>query len=177
MPPQTIDLHGDWEVGLYSISYPNTWYRLRKYENYLYYSTNGNIFSKSASVDFGYFETVEDFIDAVNKTLLESIGIDNVYLTFNPRTAKVKVYIKKKRGLEFFGKLSTMVGFGGKDTKLFKTTESPFVADLFGITCSNLRSLRYRSTTNRWRYKRPFTSNHSCQWKVRPRPDKFLRRP
>ena len=23
--PQTIDLNGDWEVGLYSISYSNTW--------------------------------------------------------------------------------------------------------------------------------------------------------
>ena len=75
---QTIDLHDNWEVGLYSISYPNTWYTLRKYENHLYYSTNGYIFLKSASVDYGYCETVEDFIGAVNKTLLESIGNNNI---------------------------------------------------------------------------------------------------
>ena len=28
--PQSIDLEGVWEVGLYSISYPNTWYTLQK---------------------------------------------------------------------------------------------------------------------------------------------------
>ena len=44
--PQAVDLHGDWEVGLYSISYPNMWYTLRKFENHLYYSTNGYIFKK-----------------------------------------------------------------------------------------------------------------------------------
>ena len=27
--PHTINLNGEWEVGLYSISYPNTWYTLR----------------------------------------------------------------------------------------------------------------------------------------------------
>ena len=132
--PQAVDLHGDWEVGLYSISYSNTWYTLRKLENHLYYSTNGYIFSKSASVDFGYYDTVKDLIDAINKTLLPTIGNDSIHMEFNPRTAKVKVYIKKKHGLAFFGKLSRMLGFRGQDTKLFKTTESPFVADLFSIT-------------------------------------------
>ena len=105
--PQTIDLHGDWEVGLYSIFYPNTWYTLRKYENYLYYSTNGDIFSSSASVDYGYYETV-DFIDAVNKAPQKAVGGDNIHLTFNPRTAKV--YIKREHRLAFFGKLSRTLG-------------------------------------------------------------------
>ena len=100
--PQAVDLHGDWEVGLYSISYPNTWYTLRKLENHLYYSTNGYIFSKSASVDFGYYDTVKDLIDAINKTLLATIGNDSIHMEFNPQTAKVKVYIKKKHGLAFF---------------------------------------------------------------------------
>jgi hypothetical protein len=27
--PQSVELDGNWEVGLYSISYPNTWYTLR----------------------------------------------------------------------------------------------------------------------------------------------------
>ena len=132
--PQAVDLHSDWEVGLHSISYLNTWYTLRKLENHLYYSTKGCIFSKSASVDFGYYDTVKDLIDAINKTVLAAIGNDSIHMEFNPRTSKVKVYIKKKHGLAFFGKLSRKLGFGGHDTKLFKTTESPFVADLFGIT-------------------------------------------
>ena len=56
-------------------------------------------------------------------------------MEFNPRTAKVKVYIKKKHGLAFFGKLSRMLGFGGQYTKLFKKLEVLlWHADLFGIT-------------------------------------------
>ena len=104
--PQAVDLHGDWEVGVYSISYPNTWYTLRKSENHLYYSTNGYILKRSASVDFGYYDNVKDLIDAINKTLLGAVGNDNIHLAFNPRTAKVKVCIKKKHGLAFFDKLS-----------------------------------------------------------------------
>lgn len=86
-------------------------------------------------MDFGYYETVEDFIYAVNKSLAAALGNDSsIHLTFNPRTVKVKVYIKKKQGLAFFVKLSRMLEFGGGPSKLLKTTESPFVADLFGIT-------------------------------------------
>ena len=59
--PQTIDLHGDCEVGVYCISYPSMWYTLRKFENHLYYSTNGYIFSKSASVDFGCYDNFFSF--------------------------------------------------------------------------------------------------------------------
>ena len=32
--PQTIDLDGNWEVGLYSITYPHTWYNLQKYDSH-----------------------------------------------------------------------------------------------------------------------------------------------
>ena len=110
-------------------------------------------------MDFGYYDNVKDLIDAINKTLLGAVGNDNIHLAFNPRTAKVNVYIKKKHDLAFFGKLSRMLGFGGEDTKLFKTTESPYVADLFGIT---VRLLQYRSATNRRKHERPFTSNHCC---------------
>ena len=85
-------------------------------------------------MDFGYYDTVKDLIDVINKTLLAALGNDSIHLTFNPRTTKVKVYIKKKHGLASFSKLSRMLGFGGEDTKLLKTTESPFVANLFGIT-------------------------------------------
>lgn len=46
-------------------------------QNHLYYSTIGYVFSKSASVDFGYYETVEDFIYAVNKSLAAALGNDS----------------------------------------------------------------------------------------------------
>ena len=33
--PQTIDLNGEWEVGLYFISYSNTWYNLQNHQNHI----------------------------------------------------------------------------------------------------------------------------------------------
>ena len=39
--PQTFDLNGEWEVDLYSISYPNTWYTLQFQQNHVYYTTDG----------------------------------------------------------------------------------------------------------------------------------------
>ena len=94
--PQAVDLHGDWEAGLYSISYPNTWYTLRKLENHLYYSTNGYIFKKSASVDFGYYDNVKDLIDAINKALLAALGNDNIHLG-----PVVQSWVSANPGLKF----------------------------------------------------------------------------
>ena len=49
--PQTVDLSGDWEVGLYSMTYPRTWYNLQDGDNHIYYSDDGYIFL-SAFVDW-----------------------------------------------------------------------------------------------------------------------------
>jgi hypothetical protein len=38
--PQPIELDGNWEVGLYSISYPHTWYTLRDVADDLYFYYN-----------------------------------------------------------------------------------------------------------------------------------------
>ncbi len=49
--PKTIDLNGMWEVGLYSISYPYTWYTLSK-ANHIHVITETGM-SKSISVNYG----------------------------------------------------------------------------------------------------------------------------
>jgi hypothetical protein len=44
--PQSVELDGNWEVGLYSISYPNTWYTLRDInvkDTHFYYDDWGRI--------------------------------------------------------------------------------------------------------------------------------------
>ena len=92
--PQPIDLNGNWEVGLYSISYPNTWYTLHKGDNHIFYSDDGFIFS-TAYVDYGYYETVQDLIAAVNKALVKETGNRKITVSFDPRTAKVTI---KQRG-------------------------------------------------------------------------------
>ena len=42
--PQNIDLEGSWEVGLYSISYSNTWYMLQDhFDTHVYYAGRSGI--------------------------------------------------------------------------------------------------------------------------------------
>ena len=129
--PQAIDLNGDWEVGLYSISYPNTWYTLQNLENHIYYSADGLIFLV-AFVDYGYYETTNDLVKSVNAALKRNIGNDNIRLTYNVRTEKVTVHVKNSHQLGIMGRLSIMLGFGGEEVKIAKTTTSPYVADLNG---------------------------------------------
>ena len=85
--PQTIDLEGNWEVGLYSISYPNTWYTLQKgFDTHVYYGDPSRIFLL-AIVDYSYYTSVEDLVKAVNAALLATgdvngYGNDNIKLTY-----------------------------------------------------------------------------------------------
>ena len=68
--PQTIDLEGNWEVGLYSISYPNTWYTLQKgFDTHIYYADQSGLFL-AAIVDYGYYTSIEDLAKAINASLL-----------------------------------------------------------------------------------------------------------
>ena len=62
--PQTIDLEGNWEVGLYSITYSNTWYTLQFQQKHVYYSTDGgkSIWS-SAIVDYGYYTSMPELLE------------------------------------------------------------------------------------------------------------------
>ncbi len=131
--PKTIDLNGMWEVGLYSISYPYTWYTLSK-ANHIHVITEAEM-SKSISVNYGYYNTMEDLIEAVKdaiKIKLETKYV-GVKLSYNARTEKVTVHLRNKHKFALVGRMSQLLGFGGEEIKLTKTTESPYIADLFNV--------------------------------------------
>ena len=131
--PQSIDLEGVWEVGLYSISYPNTWYTLQKgVDTHLFYADRTGLFQQ-AIMDYGYYQSMQELIKAANKALSRNVS-DNIKMTYNAFTGKVTVQIKS--GFQFAVKkpLSIILGFGGKDVMLKKTTESPYVADLTTVS-------------------------------------------
>ena len=68
--PQIIDLNGEWEVGLYSISYSNTCYTLQNHQNHIYYSMDGGqSFWSSAIVDYGYYASMTELIKSINTTM------------------------------------------------------------------------------------------------------------
>ena len=132
--PQTVYLNGNWEVGLYSMTYPCTWYNLHDGDNYIYYSDDGYIFLTSFA-DYGYYETMTDFVKSVNKALLKDTK-GNVRMTFDVRTEKVTVHLKKGYVFAVLGKMSLLLGFGGKEVKIVKTTVSPNVSDISGVMSS-----------------------------------------
>ena len=90
--PQTFDLKGEWEVGLYSISYPNTWYTLQFQQNHIYYSLDGGkTFWSSAIIDYGYYTSVPELIKSINAAMKKELTNNNITFSFNPRTHLVKV--------------------------------------------------------------------------------------
>ena len=131
--PQSIDLEGVWEVGLYSISYPNTWYTLQKgVDTHLFYADRTGLFQQ-AIMDYGYYQSMQELIKAANKALSRNVS-DNIKLTYNALTGKVTVQIKNGFQFAVMKQLSIILGFGGKDVMLKKTTESPYVADLTTVS-------------------------------------------
>ena len=135
--PQTFDLNGEWEVGLYSISYPNTWYTLekRQHMNHIYYSTDGGkTFWTSATVDYGYYTSVPELIKTINAAMKKELKNNNVVLSYNLRTHKVKVTLAPKHYILFRPQMARILGFGGDDIKILKSKGSPYVAELQTIT-------------------------------------------
>ncbi len=117
--PQNIDLEGSWEVGLYSISYPNMWFMLQDNFDTQYYYVDRSGIPGTAYVSYGYYETVRDLIKATNKVLARDIN-DNIKLTYNALTGKVTVQLKNGYQIILTGRLSIVSGFGGKEFVLKK---------------------------------------------------------
>ena len=109
--------------------YPNTWYTLQNLDDHIFYKDKSGYFY-TAIVGYGYYETIQDLIKAVNKALAKDLGNGNIVLSSNALTGKVKVQLKSGYELYVNGKMSIILGFGGKKTKITKTMESPYEADL-----------------------------------------------
>ena len=132
--PQTIDLNGEWEVSLYSITYFNTWYTLQNHKNHIYYSLDGGkTFWSSAIVDYGYYTSMPELIESINAAMKKELRNTNITFSFNPRTHKVGAALATKHCVGLYGQLAKILGFGGGDIKIQKSKESPYVSDLHDI--------------------------------------------
>ena len=74
---------------------------------------------------------MEDLVKAVNAALLATGDVnDNIKLTYSALTVKVTVQINNSFQFALFKPLSILIGFGGTEPIIKKTTESPYAADL-----------------------------------------------
>ena len=75
--PRTLQLDGEWEVGLAEIDYPHTLYNIREGKNSVEIYAPDNLYLAFKTVEFriqpGYYEKVQDVIDTLHKA-----GLDNL---------------------------------------------------------------------------------------------------
>jgi hypothetical protein len=76
---------------------------------------------------------MNDLVKSINTTLKKETKNDNIKLAYNARTEKVTVHLKNGCQLVIRGRMSIILGFGGKELKIDKTTASSYVTDLHGL--------------------------------------------
>ena len=74
---RTLQLDGEWEVGLAEIDYPHTWYNIREGKNSVEIYAPDKFYLLFQTVEYsiypGYYEKVEDVIDALYKAGLANL--------------------------------------------------------------------------------------------------------
>ena len=134
--PQAVNLEGDWEVGVYSLSYPHTWYTLRNTNTDThFYCNDGSGFYSMTEMDYGFYGSIQEFITDINAALKKEVGDDSIYFTYSTKTGKVTCHLTKPGHRVFIaGRISLILGYAGKETIIDVTKgaaqESPYVADL-----------------------------------------------
>ena len=134
--PQSIDLEGDWETGVYSISYPYTWYTLRDVnaDTHFYCDEGSGLFS-TVKMDYGFYTSMQEFITDINKAIKKKFSNDNIYFTYSTKTGKVTCHLTQPGRKVFVARrISLVLGYAGKETIIDvakgAAQESPHVANL-----------------------------------------------
>ena len=74
---RTLQLDGEWEVGLAEIDYPHTWYNIREGKNSVEIYAPDKLYLVFQTVEYGiqpgYYEKVQDVIDALFKARLANL--------------------------------------------------------------------------------------------------------
>ena len=74
-----------------------------------------------------------ELLESINTAMKKELGNTNITFSLNPRTHKVKVTMAKNHYIALYGQLSKILGFGGGDIKVRKSSESPYLSDLHDI--------------------------------------------
>lgn len=99
MLPNTIDLKGDWEVGIVEIQYPHNWYNVPKRQNdrlfvvsaRLVDQPNGEVAQYMYFISEGYYSSPQELVAEIQKEANEAINVTGnvIQLHYDPVTRKV----------------------------------------------------------------------------------------
>lgn len=111
--PRTLQLDGEWEVGLAEIDYPHTWYNIREGKNFVEIYVPDQ-WIQTISIQPGYYEKVQDVIDALLKSGLANTT--DVVVSYDDTSKRVTVRSAKGTVLELRGDIARMFGYLDKTT-------------------------------------------------------------
>ena len=74
-----------------------------------------------------------ELIESINGAMKKQLGNTNITFSLNPQTHKVNVTMAKLHYITLYGQLSKILGFGGEDIKVRKSSESLRVSNLHDI--------------------------------------------
>ena len=128
---RTLQLDGEWEVGLAEIDYPHTWYNICEGRNSVEIYAQDKLDTVFQTVEHsiqpGYYEKVQDVIDALRKA-----GLDNlteVVLSYDDTSKRVTIKCSKGAVLKLRGDIARMFGFLN-DTNIRASDEKGFTLAL-----------------------------------------------
>ena len=127
--PQPLNLEGNWEVGMYSITYPYTWYTVgneNKDKTIPYILPNGR--SSAVQVQYGYYKTPDKLVDAINAAFRQAgVPESDIKLEYKPVTRKIYFTIGGGYRLVLYFRWVRILGFGNKEYfDMNRSMESPY---------------------------------------------------
>ena len=105
---RTLQLDGEWEVGLAKMDYPHTWYNIRKGKNSVEIYVPDKWF-KEISIQPGYYEKVQDVIDALLKAGVANVT--DVVVSYDGTSKRVTVRHTEGTVLELRANIARMFGY------------------------------------------------------------------
>ena len=105
-----LRLNGDWEVALVEINYPRTWYNVSGDTCKVYYTSTHDQELKSVKIPPGYYETVEEILYELRKTLPPHI-LKDVHMYVKSQSRKLVINCSNGSAIKFNETLARMLGF------------------------------------------------------------------
>ena len=149
---RTLQLNGEWEVGLAEIVYPHTWYNIREGKN----SNSVEIYAPDKlylvfqtveySIQPRYYEKVQDVIDALYKAGLANLS--DVVLSYDDTSKRVTVKCGRRVVVKLRGDIARMFGFlnntaiRASDEKGF-TLALPETGNQYFYVCTDIIKSQY----------------------------------
>lgn len=131
-----ISLSGDWEVALFEIQYPHTWFNLDRSEARVTYSQSVDIGNRPTQMQnslrppSGYYDTPSELVETINELIEEQFASKFQVTKFSqfkysPITKRVSAIINQGTSIHFSPAICSMLGIGSRQNPIANVEETP----------------------------------------------------